>query len=65
MLHDKDVNPHLVFADIKSHGYFIATINKKRFQTNYYFVDNLLTREANEQKTATFTIDATTFGISW
>ncbi|MBE9601701.1 alkaline phosphatase [Pedobacter sp. MC2016-24] len=64
MLQDKNINPHLVFADIKSHGYFIATINKKRFRTDYYFVDNILTNQAKEYKAATFTIDATTFGIS-
>jgi alkaline phosphatase D len=64
MLHNPDVNPHLVFADIKSHGYFIATISKKRFRTDYYYVDNLLTNQANEQKAATFTIDAASFDIS-
>lgn len=64
MLHNKDINPHLVYGDIKSHGYFIATINKKRVQADYYFVDNLLTNVANEHKSASFTINAETFGIS-
>lgn len=65
MLHQKDINPHLVFADIKSHGYYIATINKNKFQARYYFVDNLLSREAKEQMAATFTIDAATFMSSF
>lgn len=64
MLYNKEINPHLVFADIKSHGYIIATVNKNKFQTDYYYVDNILTKEAREYKAATFTIDAATFGIS-
>ncbi|WP_316751990.1 alkaline phosphatase D family protein [Pedobacter gandavensis] len=64
MLHNKDINPHLVYGDIKSHGYFIATMNKKRMQIDYYFVDNLLTNVANEHKSASFILDAETFGIT-
>lgn len=64
MLHNKEINPHLVYGDIKSHGYFIATINKKSIQIDYYFVDNLLTNVANEYKSRSFTIDAETFVMS-
>ncbi|SEW52876.1 alkaline phosphatase D family protein [Chitinophaga arvensicola] len=64
MLYKKDINPHLAFADIKSHGYYIATINKNKCQVGYHFVDNVLSREARERAAATFTIDAATFAIS-
>ncbi len=64
MLYRKDVNPHLVFGDIKGHGYFIAAINKKVFTSTYYFTENLLSREAKEIKAGTFTIDADSFQLS-
>ncbi|MCS3557639.1 MULTISPECIES: alkaline phosphatase [unclassified Sphingobacterium] len=64
MLYDKSVNPHLVFADIKNHGYYIATLSKSKLQSSYYFVDNILSKNAIERKEATFNIDAETFTIS-
>ena len=64
MLCRKDVNPHMAFGDIKSHGYFIAVISKKALSSTYYFTDNLLSREATEHKAGTFTIDADTFQLS-
>jgi len=63
MLYDKKVNPHLVFADIKNHGYFIASISKTSFDTTYFFVDNINDSTANEVKSASFSIDPKTFMI--
>lgn len=63
MLQHEDINPHLAFADIKSHGYFIATISKQRFRTDYFFVDNILTPDAREYHAAGFSIDAETFKL--
>lgn len=64
MLHDPSVNCHLAFADIKSHGYYIATVNKHRFLCNYYFVDNILTRTSRERLACSFSVDAETFMLS-
>lgn len=64
MLRDKSINPHLVYGDIKSHGYFIATISKQTFRTEYYFTDNVLSRDAKEYKAASFSIDAASFKLS-
>ncbi len=63
MLYDKKVNPHLVFADIKSHGYFIASISSASFNTTYFFVDHINDRKANELQSHSFSIDAKTFMI--
>lgn len=64
MLHRNEINPHLVFADIKSHGYFIATIAKTKFKADYYFTDNLRSRHAQEVMAASFTIKASSFTIN-
>ena len=64
MLYREDVNPHLVFADIKHHGYLIATMNKLQMRVAYYFTDNILDRKAKEYKAASYTIDAMTFAIT-
>ncbi len=64
MLRLPEVNPHLVYADIKNHGYFIATISKEQFAATYYFTNTVISREAKEYKAASFTIDAATFNIS-
>jgi alkaline phosphatase D len=64
MLADANINPHMVFGDIKSHGYFIASINKHTFKSDYFFVDNILTPDAKEHKAAVFSIDAKTFKLS-
>lgn len=63
MLYDKKVNPHLVFADIKNHGYFIASISETSFDTTYFFVDNINDRRAKEFKSASFSVDSKTFMI--
>ncbi|TDQ08310.1 alkaline phosphatase D family protein [Pedobacter metabolipauper] len=64
MLRDKSINPHLAFGDIKSHGYFIANISKHTFRADYYFVDNVLSRDAKEYMATSFSVDASTFNLS-
>ncbi|WP_158538567.1 alkaline phosphatase D family protein [Chitinophaga skermanii] len=48
MLHDKSVNPHLVYGDIKRHGYLLLDIYADRLLAQYCYVDNILTRDASE-----------------
>ena len=63
MLADSTINPHLVFGDIKSHGYFIAQVSKTEFKATYFFVDNILSRNAKERQASAFSIDAKTFKL--
>jgi|SRR5690606_9678392 len=60
-LYKRNVNPHLLFADIKSHGYYVARIDEKSFKAGYYFIDNLYSRTANERKAASFEMSADDF----
>lgn len=63
MLGDEHVNPHLKYVDVKSHGYYIVSVSKEQLIADYYFVDNLRSRAANESKAASFIIDAEHFTI--
>ena len=63
MLADSNINPHLVFGDIKNHGYFIAQVSKTEFKATYFFVDNILSRSAKEYQASAFSIDAKTFEL--
>ena len=56
-----DVNPHVLFADIKSHGYYIARIDEHSFKADYYFVDDLHNRESGEQKVISFAMHSDDF----
>lgn len=60
-IYSDKLNPHLVYADIKNHGYYIAKVNKEKFQAEYFFVNNLHSRIASEQKAASFEIKADDF----
>lgn len=62
-LYRRDVNPHVLYADIKAHGYYIATISPQQFQADYYYIDNLRSRIAEERKAASFVMDAETFKL--
>lgn len=63
MLLDHHVNPHMAYCDIKSHGYMMATISKRKFAIDYFFVDNILTKKSKEVKKASFVIDADSFKL--
>ncbi|WP_257669039.1 alkaline phosphatase D family protein [Parapedobacter tibetensis] len=60
-LYRKEINPHLLFADIKSHGYYIARVDEHSFTADYYFIDDLYSRTVNEQKAASFAMTAKDF----
>lgn len=61
MLCDPSINPHLLFADVKSHGYYITTMNNTQLRTDYYFVDTILHKDAKEYKAASFTLNKRDF----
>lgn len=61
MLQDPSINPHLLFADVKSHGYYITVMNNTQLRTDYYVVDTVLHRDAKEYKAASFVVDKSDF----
>lgn len=58
---DKTINPHLLFADMTAHGYYIARIDAQSFKADYYFTDSLITRRTGEQKAASLAMNAGDF----
>lgn len=58
---DKRINPHLLFADIAAHGYYITRIGRDSLIADYYFVDSLTTRRTGERKAASFAMNAEEF----
>lgn len=63
MLREPSVNPHLVFADISKHGYYIATITPSQMEIDYYFVSTILEKDAEEYQAASFRIDQKDFSL--
>jgi alkaline phosphatase D len=61
MLQQAQTNPHLVFADIKSHGYYIATIREEALEATYYYTDTLRNRDAKEYRAASFRVNRQNF----
>ncbi len=44
-------NPHVKFVDFDGHGYLVLDVNRKRVQSDWYFVDTV-TRPSNNQALA-------------
>ncbi|HYH57320.1 MAG TPA: alkaline phosphatase D family protein, partial [Anseongella sp.] len=58
---DKAVNPHLLYADMIAHGYYIARIDAGSFQADYYYANSLITRKTAERKGASLAMNAEEF----
>lgn len=58
---DKQINPHLLFADLAAHGYYITKIDRDSLNADYYFVDSLSSRRSGERKAASFAMNAEEF----
>lgn len=58
---DKTINPHLLYADLAAHGYYITRIGRDSLSADYYFVDSLTTRRTGERKAASFAMNADEF----
>jgi alkaline phosphatase D len=41
-------NPHLKFADLQRHGYFILNLTKEKAEAQFYFSSDLLKRNKKE-----------------
>lgn len=42
-------NPHMKFADLDRHGYFVLTVRPARVQADYYYLHNVLRRFTKEE----------------
>lgn len=42
------LNPHMKFVDLENRGYYILDINNNRTQADWFFVDDISTRNFNE-----------------
>lgn len=51
-------NPHLKYADLQQHGYFILQLSKKQAIASYYFTDQLLERSVKEHKGAVLAVQS-------
>lgn len=49
-------NPHLKFADLQKHGYYILKLSKERAEAEFFFVDDIGTRSKKETHAATWHI---------
>lgn len=47
-------NPHLKFADLQSHGYYILTLSQERAEAAFYFVDDIKTHTNKEKLAASW-----------
>jgi alkaline phosphatase D len=47
-------NPHLKFADLQQHGYFILTLTKEFAEAQFHFVNDLKTRSKKEKQGPTW-----------
>lgn len=51
------LNPHMVYNDIASHGYFILNVAKKQISISYKFNEDILMRNSKERQGPDFIID--------
>lgn len=53
-----NANPHLKFADVQRHGYFILRITKEKAEAAYYFLKDLHVRTLKEDSGGVYTTKA-------
>ena len=58
---DTEVNPHVMFCDIKSHGYYVARIEANAFKATYFFMEDIRNPRSEERRIASFEMNGKDF----
>lgn len=53
----QNFNPHIKYANLTEHGYFLLTLQKERATARYYFVENIRVPNAAEGKPKEFWVN--------
>ncbi|WP_083370513.1 alkaline phosphatase D family protein [Flavobacterium frigidimaris] len=51
------LNPHMIYNDTASHGYFVLNVTKEQINISYKFNTNILLKDSAERQGPDFTID--------